>query len=273
MDQLIRPIFYEKCKDTTIIDGLHLINALEKQQQRGSLRSTTLFCTFDIHNLYSMLPQDQALDILIKFLQSHGYAKIDHIDLVTIKQLASIVLKENVFVYNKKFYKQTTGGAMGSSFTLTLANIFMWHWQKEFVRQQTISGEYFGRYVIPIHSLARINHRPRETLFPSLYFRYIDDVFMTWNRSKAELINLLRNANQWHPNIKLDYKIGKSLPFLDVLLTNNHGLLSTCVYHKPSAEPYVVPFASDHPKHIFGNIIQTSLKRAIQYSSILQIFL
>ncbi len=47
------------------------------------------------------------------------------INLDTIRKLASIVLKENVFAYQKKIYKQTTGGAMGSSLTLILANIFM----------------------------------------------------------------------------------------------------------------------------------------------------
>ena len=45
----------------------------------------------------------------------------------------------------KKIYKQTTGGAMGSSFTLTLANIFMWKWQQKFVDEQTNSKEFFGR--------------------------------------------------------------------------------------------------------------------------------
>ena len=94
-----------------------------------------------------MLPQDGALDILIEFLQVHGYIRVKGIDLQTIKQLASIVLQENVFVYGNKIYKQILGGAMGSSFTLTLANIFMWKWQKELVRQQDITGEYYGRQV------------------------------------------------------------------------------------------------------------------------------
>jgi hypothetical protein len=71
----------------------------------------------------------------------HGTHKSSH----SFLQLASIALKENVPVYNNKFYRQTLGSAMGSSFTLTLANIFMWKWQKEFVRQKKVSGEYFGR--------------------------------------------------------------------------------------------------------------------------------
>ena len=64
----------------------------------------------------------------------------------------------------------------------------------------------------------------------------------------------------------------KVLPFLDVLITNNNGILSTSVYHKPAAEPYVTPFISDHPRHVFANIIQTSLTRAIRYSSTFQAF-
>ena len=78
---------------------------------------------------------------------------------------------------------------------------------------------------------------------------------------------MLTDANGWHKDIKLDYKIGQSLPFLDVLVTNQNGTLSTSVYHKPAAEPYVVPFTSDHPRHVFGNIVQTSLKRAVRHSS------
>ncbi|CAF4763728.1 unnamed protein product, partial [Rotaria socialis] len=35
-----------------------------------------------------------------------------------------------------------------------------------------------------------------------------------------ELRKLLDDANTWHRNIKLDYKIGNSLPFLDVQLKN-----------------------------------------------------
>ena len=95
---------------------------------------------------------------------------------------------------------------------------------------------------------------------------------MTWNSSERELKALLETANTWHPNIKLDYKIAQSLPFLDVLLTNNNGILLTSVYHKPSAEPYVIPFISDHPRHVFSNIIQTALTRATRYSSTFEAF-
>ncbi|CAF1533984.1 unnamed protein product [Adineta ricciae] len=171
----IRPIFDKHCYATTIFDGAHFIKRINKYVKNGLFRPTTIFCTFDIHNLYTMLPQDEALNILVEFLHVHGYRKVKGIVLDTIRKLASIVIKENMFVYGKKIYKQTTGGAMGSSFTLTLANLFMWKWQKELVRQHNICGEFFGRY--------------------------IDDVFMAWNRTEQELRKLLADANQWHPNI------------------------------------------------------------------------
>ena len=38
-----------------------------------------------------------------------------------------------------------TGGAMGSSLTLTLANVFMWKWQKKLVAEQASTDEFFGR--------------------------------------------------------------------------------------------------------------------------------
>lgn len=92
-----------------------------------------------------MLPQETSLDILEEFLHFHGFDRVDRINLKTIRELASMVLKENVFVYGKNIYQQVLGGAMGSSFTLTLANIFMWKWQRELVRQQDITNEIFGR--------------------------------------------------------------------------------------------------------------------------------
>ncbi|CAF4927880.1 unnamed protein product, partial [Rotaria socialis] len=246
LDELIRPIFDQYNKDNTIIDGVNLIKRLEQYATDGHLKESTQFCTFDINNLYTMLPQDESIRILGDFLRHYVGERIQGISITTIQKLAEIVLKENAFVYDHKFYKQIIGGAMGSPFTLTLANIFMWHWEKRWVRRQKSKNEIYGRY--------------------------IDDVFFTSNEPIEVVQQLLKDANGWHPNIKLESNIGSSVPFLDILLTNNNGVLHTSVYHKPSAEPYVVPFISDHPRYIFQNIIQTALVRAIRYSSTFEAF-
>ena len=145
LDQLLRPLFDKHVRSTTIIDGVDLIRRLQTYVENDYLKPTTQFCTFDITDLYTMLPQEESLNILTEFLLEHGYHKVKGVPIDAIRKLARIVLTENVFVYEKKFYRQIIGGAMGSAFTLTLANIFMWKWQKELVRRQQASNEIYGR--------------------------------------------------------------------------------------------------------------------------------
>ena len=108
--------------------------------------------------------------------------------------------------------------------------------------------------------------------FSNDHFRYIDDIFFTSNESKTKIDAIIKKANDFHPNIKLEATINSCIPFLDLLINNQHGVLSTSVYRKLAAEPCVVPFISDHPRHVFSNIIQAALLRAVRYSSTSEIF-
>ncbi|CAF1166814.1 unnamed protein product [Adineta ricciae] len=198
---------------------------------------TTYLCTFDITNLYTMLPQEESLDILTEFLLEHGYTKANAVPIDAIRKLARLVLTENVFTYEKRFYRQVIDGAMGSAFTLTLANVFLWKWEKRLVQQL-----------------------------------YVDDIFFTSNQPLNKINEMLDHAKDFHPNIKLVRQIGKNVSFLDVLIENYHGTSKTSVYHKEAAEPYTVPFNSDHPHHTVRNAIDTALLRTVRYSSTLSTF-
>jgi hypothetical protein len=145
LDQLIRPLFDKHVRSTTIIDGVDLLRRLEIYVENGYFKSTTQLCTFDITDLYTMLPQQESLDILTEFLLQFGYHKVKGIPIDAIRKLARIVITENMFIYEKKFYRQVVGGAMGSAFTLTLANIFMWKWEKALAHRQLTSNEIYGR--------------------------------------------------------------------------------------------------------------------------------
>ena len=258
LNELIQPIYNENTKDSTCIDSVDLIKRLQTYTDNGHLQSTTLFGVSDVKNLYTMIPQDGSLVVLDKFLRTYRGEYVNNLSVTTILILAEIVLKENAFVCNNKFYKQVIGGAMGSPFTLTLANIFMWDWEQQWIQRQEHHGELYVRYVFFFFFIPKIF---------SYNNRYIDDIFFTSNESIEKIQELLQAANTWRPNIKLKTTIGTSVPFLDLLISNHQGILHTAVYRKPSAEPYVVPFLSDHPRHIFPNIIQIALIRAIRYSS------
>ncbi|CAF3397453.1 unnamed protein product, partial [Rotaria sp. Silwood2] len=145
LDELIRPLYDQYAKETSIIDGVDLIRRLEEHASLGLLKATTLLCTSDVTDLYTMLPQEESIAILKQFLLQHSRTHIKNMTIDAIESLARIVLTENVFTYNNKYYRQIKGGAMGSPFTLTLANIFMWHWEQNLVAIQKTSGSLYGR--------------------------------------------------------------------------------------------------------------------------------
>ena len=93
-----------------------------------------------------MIPREGALAALSLFcIKYSDNGKIENISVDTIIRLARIVLDTNTFAYNDKYYKQIKGGAMGSPFTMALANIYMLEWEQSLINNQTSSKELYGR--------------------------------------------------------------------------------------------------------------------------------
>ena len=84
LDQLIRPLFDEHVRSTTIIDGVDLIRRLETYVENDYLKPTTHLCTFDITDLYTMLPQEESLDVLTEFVLQFGYRKVKGIPIYVL---------------------------------------------------------------------------------------------------------------------------------------------------------------------------------------------
>ena len=105
-----------------------------------------------------------------------------------------------------------------------------------------------------------------------LFLRYIDDIFMTTNQTDDEIKQKLEQANQKDINIKINYMVNTSVDFLDITIMNEYGQLRTTIYHKPAAEPYILPYTSAHPHHIQRNIPYAALLRAARLCSNVQDF-
>ena len=103
---------------TTYISGIDVIHQLEQHKNDGRLSEITHFVTFDVTDLYTMIPRNGAIEALVRFLSTHlnkgatGNLKID-----TILRLARLVLDTNCFSY--------AISAMGSRFTMVLVNTYM----------------------------------------------------------------------------------------------------------------------------------------------------
>ena len=114
-----------------------MIRQLETYRDRGHLRPSTLFITFDVTDLYTMIPRDGVVAALGRFLvRNSTYGKIGNLSVDTILTLARLVLDTNYFVFENTYYRQIKGGAMGSPFTMTLANVYMYEWEQSLIKLQ-----------------------------------------------------------------------------------------------------------------------------------------
>ncbi|CAF4105848.1 unnamed protein product [Rotaria sordida] len=247
LDQLLTPIYNYVTKDITFINSIDLIRKLNEYQQQGYLTSTTLFVIFDVTDLYTMIPRDGAIAALTRFCEKYSTnRKIGNVNIDTIIRLARIILDTNSFAYKDKYYRQIKGGAMGSPFTMVLANIYMLEWEQKLIQHQNRHHEIYGRY--------------------------IDDVFMTTNLSREEILQQLNETMKTDPNIKITITINQALEYLDASIENINGQLKTTIYHKSAWEPYILPYESDHPRHMHANIIYTMLVRAARLCSSVENF-
>jgi hypothetical protein len=148
LDQLLRPLFNQVARHTIIINGIHLVRRLELYRDCNRLLPTTRFVTFDVTDLYTMIPRDGALIVLQEFLFQHGTnGQINGMAIDTLMKMARLVLDTNCFLFENKYYQQIRGGGMGSPFTMTLANIYMLKWEQPLIEHQKVHKEIYCRYV------------------------------------------------------------------------------------------------------------------------------
>ena len=240
LDDLLRPLFDRMAQQTTVTSGFELVKHLEEWSVL-SLRQETIFSTIDVTDLYTMVPHIEGVLSLKKMLDYLNLKQIGGVKVETIIRLSRFVMQNNYFSYNNQYYHQIRGGAMGSPLTLTIANCYMFFFERNIVKQVHNSG--------------------------GIYFRYIDDLFIAINWPIRHLIKQVDRWNKFDSNIKLSANISLHADFLDLHMKNQDGKLFTNVYHKSSYEPYYLPFNSVHPLHMKKNIPFTMLLRAIRYCS------
>ncbi|CAF4236385.1 unnamed protein product [Rotaria sordida] len=90
---------------------------------------------------------------------------------------------------------------------------------------------------------------------------------MATNQTVDEIKEELDKMKNKDVNININYEIHTSVNFLDITIKNNNGQLNTSLYHKPTAKPYILPYTSDHPRHIHRNIPYAALLRAARICS------
>ena len=194
--------------------------------------------SMDVDSLYTNIGADAGLKSVRECFNS--FPVKDRPD-DFILELLEVSLKRNDFTFDNQVYLQTKGVAMGKKFAPALANIFMAAWE-----QQALQS---------------------ANLRPSLYLRFLDDIFGIWPHSLQEFEVFTTHLNSIDPSIKVKQIIdSRSIDFLDTTVFKGEDFsstfrLATKVYFKPTDTHALLHRASYHPQHTFLGIIKSQILR------------
>ena len=140
-------------------------------------------------------------------ISSNHLPEPPRLPLPALKTLFEFATKISHFIFDGQYYDQVDGVAMGSPLGPVLANIFMCHFEEQWVNNTVAC--------------------------PSIWFRYVDDTFSLFdNKDKAS--NFLHYLNNRHPNIKFTMELeeNQEIPFLDVLIKRHQNAFSNSTPQK-----------------------------------------
>ena len=227
-------------------DSTDLLRYFEQLNTENRVPENAIPVSLDIKNMYGNIPINEGLEALQEKLDSR-----QNPDIPTqfILELAELVLRNNVFEFDGKFYQQLIGTATGTRMAPTFANIFMGK------REKII--------------LDKCPSNLRKFIF--CWKRLIDDIFILWTGSYQELEEFYTYLNNDHVSIKYDapqYDIKENAcHFLDLKITVKNRKIETDIYRKPTDHPSALLPSSSHPKHISKNIIYTMAFRLLRICS------
>ena len=213
-------------QDTT--DFLRKLDAL------GPLPDNSVIFTLDVTSLYTNIPHTDGIAAAEKYLNKRESQEIPTQFLI---KLMDFVLKNNNFSFNGQNFIQIQGTAMGTKMAPSYACLFMGDLERDI-----------------------LENSPDK---PFLWVRFIDDIFGIWTHGMEKWHIFYEHLNSSHNHIKFVGSVSDTcIPFLDVEVHLDNGLISTDLYCKPTNSHNYLPWNSCHPK---------GTKKGIPYSQALRI--
>ena len=147
------------------------------------------------------------------------------------------------FLFNGDVYDQVDGVAMGSPLGPALANLFMGHYEDEWLKSAQGSKIKF-------------------------YRRYVDDIFCILD-SETDGDQFLSFLNQQHQNIKftMEKEMHKKLPFLDIECEIEGETFITKVYHKSTYTGLLMNFFSFASRSYKNSLLRTLIDRIFRINN------
>ncbi|CAJ0918391.1 unnamed protein product [Ranitomeya imitator] len=193
----------------------------------GRLPINCLLVSMDVNSLYTSIRHRDGIESVMSFLSCH--TNFSSQQQKFCKDLLTLVLTRNFFIFEDQFFILKKGTAMGSNMASPYANIFMDHFELSYV------------YTHPSFSSHIIYWR-----------RYIDDVFLIWTGDVETLFNFHRDLNSSLPCLTFSLSHNPvSMNFLDTrVIINEHREIETDHFVKSTDRNSLLKYDSCHPHHI-----------------------
>ncbi len=238
LDHYLQPIV--TTSKSYVRDSKQFIQILDKT----TFPRDILLIAADVTSLYTSIPQQEGINAVCKAMDGHYH---DSWLTAFTREGLRIILKENYFQFTDKSYRQIHGTAMGTPVTPSFANIFMTDLETTFMAN--------------------------ETTTPTHWFRYIDDIFLTWTQDRTTLDSFMNRLNNHHCDIKFTWTTSDTeTTFLDVDLYKGKrfqedGTLDTKTHYKTTNTFQYLHSTSYHPGTTKKSVCNSELIRFIRNTS------
>jgi hypothetical protein len=236
-----------KSADSYVRDSSHFQQLITRLDNQRTLSGEVLLIAGDIQSLYpnvdtSEMSISMVVDYACEVNQRLASVPADIIAQVAIwlKSAIRFVL-DNHFVQapDGSTYKQISGLAMGVSFAPPFACIWL-----------------------------AILEKPLVTLFAQnlrLYKRYIDDLMIIWEGSRALAMEFCSQFNQLHRRLQVpEWTVSTSdAVFLDLVVIHQDGRLLTDLFVKPTNKGLFLPLSSLHQSSTFSGWVRCEFVRRL----------
>jgi len=227
IDYFLQPIV--KQSSSYVQDSFHFLSLIHNL----NVSERDILITIDVQSLYTNIPIDGAIEAIKRqFIKYPDNKRPDSV----IINLLKIILFNNDFTFDNSTYLQNSGVAMGQRFAPSVANIYLNDWEE--------------------------NVRLIHPNFPSIWLRYIDDIFTIWNDDLNSFFSFFDEINSFDRHIKFTYEYSHdSIDFLDLTIFKNSNTLCNKVFFKATNSHTILHPSSSHPKHIFKGILYSQIRR------------
>ena len=183
-------------------------------------QSSKLFMAFlDVVSLFTNVPLDETIEICVNELFKSSQT-VSGLNKQQVFEMLSLTTKENLILFDQKYYSQIDEVAMGSPLGPNLANTFLCYYETTWLK-----------------------NCPKS--FKPVYYKYVDDIFVLFEKPE-QVSRFVKYMNKRHKNIKFSFETEKdnSFSFFDVKICREKVKFTTSVFRKDTFSGVYTNFSS-----------------------------